>query len=52
MAGENELGHEGIRQAKHAFFKVDVAPVKLGWVDDVTASPSTEAKSSYIEGKS
>ena len=21
---------------KHAFFKVDVAPVKLGWVDDVT----------------
>jgi acetoacetate decarboxylase len=31
---------------KHAFFKVDVAPFKLGWVDDVTSPPSTEAKRS------
>ena len=29
---------------KHAFFKVDVAPFKLGWVDDVTSPPSTEEK--------
>jgi hypothetical protein len=37
---------------KHAFFKVDVAPVKLGWVDEVTHSPCTEAKNSCIAGKS
>ena len=29
---------------KHAFFKVDVAPVKLGWVDDVASPPSTRSK--------